>query len=110
MRPTLYADTLLVNAEEHNGMLLFDNDAADALIAILPLRCPCDTQPTSIKPPVDCDGLGFLYPDPPDWWTAGWVDEIAADMERRNPGTMKAEWEVHLRQTYRAMGILEEDR
>ncbi len=47
--------------------------------------------------------------DPPDWWTAGWVDEIAADMERANPGTMKAEWEDHLRTTWRALGILDVD-
>ena len=71
MRPTQFADD-------------YEADAAlDALERILPLRCPSDDflQPLlDALPPhtskcgegCQCEGRGWLYPDPPDFW------EIAA--------------------------------
>ncbi len=118
MRPTLYAndipDDLQVVGDvvpALNGAIALRN-----VKRILPLRCfdskacdPLNDDEFGVGHQ-ECDGRGFLYPDPPDWWTAGYVDEVAATMEQQHPGTLKGLWEEHLRETWRAMGILEEDR
>ncbi len=121
MRPTLYADDVEVSP-------VAMGEAAQAARRILPHRCPhpdCKegrimvTGPCPDAKPYDnadgfeisclvlhwvgadhniCDGRGWLYPDPPDWWDV-WssYDETLVDDT----------WQQHLRFVYRAMGILE---
>jgi len=112
MRPTLYADDILGVREGERRPW---EDELEILARVLPLRCPCDTQPTSIKPPVDCDGRGWLYPDPPDWWEDLIMNdeflrrEYTEERRRDMLDTMTEEWHKQLRNVWRAMGILEED-
>ena len=49
-----------------------------------------------------CGGLGFLYPDPPDWWEEMWNQtflgkEVADDA-----------WEQHCRTTWRVLKVTED--
>ncbi len=115
MRPTLYAG-------DHD-----EGNHATILNRVLPLRCPhpdCKegrimvTGPCPDQKPYDnadgfeisclvlhwvgadhniCDGRGFLYPDPPDWW------------ERSSSGRVWIrQWEQHCTISWQAMGILED--
>lgn len=73
MKPTLYAEDV---ATSSGGAPI---RALQAIVRTLPRRCPntrCvdgwDSTDTALFPNgrdcMSCDGLGFLYPDPPEWW------------------------------------------
>jgi hypothetical protein len=55
-----------------------------------------------------CDGLGFLYPDPPEWWggTAWWKD-LVHDFNRK-PFHI-SEWEAFCVAAWRVLGVVEVD-
>lgn len=122
MRPSLYADDLGLVLPE----ALSDESVArlsefllklEGLQRVLPRRCPdCHglgyenyladtewpdgmlTQEPDQRSHPPCEGRGWLYPDPPDWW------------ERSSSGRVWIrQWEQHCRTSWRAMCILGDD-
>lgn len=100
MRPTLYADDLNVGLYLGHG----------ALSRVLPRRClacrganPGHRAATAPGPNCKgCDGPGFRTPDPPDWW----IEWQRTDFPSI---PMRVHWEATCRDTWRLLGILEED-
>jgi len=98
MKPTLYAEDVLVMASQH---LLSFPEPFD-VTRILPRRCP---NPQFYSRPQDCttcDGLGFLYPDPPEWW----MTERDLD-DQLNPA--ERTWRWFCDDVWRVLGIVEVD-
>ncbi len=98
MQPTQFADD-------------YDADfALDALERILPRRCPelasHDLRYSATGGCYNdlCEGRGWLYPDPPDWWGLGAEGVTISDEYQRHL------WASRLEAIWRAMGILEEVR
>jgi len=114
MRPTLFADHVPDDFRTDSEWLMNMREALRVLKPILPRRCrigndvqgynDCsgsvfviefiDSDPTP-GPHPECEGRGWLYPDPPDWWP--WDK---AEAPKR--------WEGHCDAMWRAMGILED--
>jgi hypothetical protein len=96
MKPTLFIDDLHDWRERANAGF------TQAMLArILPKRCPCFDAHTYSESPSLCmscpNGLGFEYPDMPDWWAEG----------ERPRGFENSAWESMCNVFWRAMGITE---
>ena len=105
MKPTLFAEDV---ERQASNKLYALRKSLDSLALILPRRCsgchkckPNEAwgQPTSINYQ-NCDGRGWLYPDPPDIpYYAAWKQDEAS----------MALWRRTLEHVWRAMGITDED-
>ena len=101
MKPTLYAEELPTRAANKDWLA-----ALSALAKVLPRRCPDKIQHDPKWQMYTaclggCGERGWLYPDTPDWWAE----------RKRSSGrlTVQLLWELHCRDSWRAMGILEEE-
>lgn len=113
MKPTLYADDLnSLNGHCGNTAIRFERCFGIDLARVLPRRCEnCDDRGRcngkafrhsihimNIHDCHTCDGLGFLYPDPPDWYGAN-----STHPERRIRN-----WRNFLHQVWHVLGIVDE--
>ena len=78
-------------------------DKLEQFSRILPTRCPLNHPP--VESPVlcvECEGRGWFYPDPPDWWGRE-IDHVTiSDEYQQNL------WALRLEPIWRAMGILKD--
>ena len=97
MRPTLFADHVPDDFRTDSEWLMNMREALRVLKPILPRRCyllPVEDHWDECRP---CEGRGWLYPEPPDWWGLDPDD-----------GQNQKVWESQCRVFWRAMGILED--
>jgi len=99
MKPTLYADDLGFD----------DVSWVRKFARVLPRRCPgLDAMPSD-HVRCECDGLGFLYPDPPDWWYQDILQSISMPNEGQLQVNIRQEWEIFLHDAWRVLGVIEDD-
>ena len=95
-----YAESHGVGWTMQTKAIIWKNGKLDGAYGEMTVGCPrCggDWGTTNGGTP----GRGWLYPDPPDWWMDLWLaPHWAYDRQKF--------WERHCRDTWRAMGILEE--
>ncbi len=100
MKPTLFTDDMVPT--DIDKPMMAHGKALIGLSNILPTRCDgINGEHIAYPFPCSCDGVGWLYPDMPD------------DFEAEKAITPRFEvprGEAHCRETWRAMGILEEER
>ena len=123
MRPTLYANDTSFHcegkdaSEQFKTIRMVRQAQVKAVRRVLPRRCPNELCVDGENRAVgylcgDCDGRGWLYPDPPAGWPKGQLVNDGLTDEWMDGWRFKpsdSEWESLCMTVWFAMGILEDE-